>query len=69
MGKLELAPGVAGPHWKCQFFSDVAAAAGTRRISGGKLSAARALAIALHCGTGLRAMGTKLSDWKQTPNK
>ena len=41
-------------------FSDVAAAAGTRR---------RALAIALHCGTGPRAMGLKLSDRKQTPNK
>jgi hypothetical protein len=42
-------------------FSDVAAAAGTRRS---------ALAIALHYyGTGPRAMGLKLSDRKQTPNK
>jgi hypothetical protein len=40
-------------------FSDVAAAAGTRRS---------ALAIALHYGTGPRAMGLKLSDRKQTPN-
>jgi hypothetical protein len=41
-------------------FSDVAAAAGTRRS---------ALASALHYGTGPRAMGLKLSDRKQTPNK
>jgi len=48
------------PSLEVPVFSDVAAAAGTRRS---------ALAIALHYGTGPRAMGLKLSDRKQTPNK